>query len=210
MVSIDWTLQCRVRSVEPVLHEFLQSSRANIIARTKTKLAARAAPSASEAELTEGIPLFLDQLVDILQRSKLHSPELDATATKHGDDLLRLGFTVGQVVHDYGDVCQAVTELAFELDAHITVDEFHTLNSCLDDATAQAVTEYSRLREKAMAEQENEQVGALRRQMRNHIDTALLSFDVLRGGRVSVSGSTGALHERSLKALNDLIDRLPK
>ena len=25
------------------------------------------------------------------------------------------GFTVSQVVHDYGDVCQAITELAVEL-----------------------------------------------------------------------------------------------
>ena len=40
-----------------------------------------------------------------------------------------------------------MTELAGELDAHITVDEFHTLNRCLDDVTAEAVTEYGRLRE---------------------------------------------------------------
>jgi hypothetical protein len=192
-----------------MLHDFLQSKRVDIIARTKTKVAARPAPVPSEEELTEGIPLFLDQLIEILKSSRRHSTELDSAATKHGDDLHRQGFTVGQVVHDYGDVCQAVTELAFELDAHITVDEFRTLNSCLDDAIAQAVTEYSRLREMKLAET-GRQLGAVRLQMRNHLDTALLSFDVLRGGRVSIAGSTGALHERSLKALNGLIDLLPK
>ena len=32
-------------------------------------------------------------------------------ALVHGGDLLERGFTVAQVVHDYGGVCQAVTEL---------------------------------------------------------------------------------------------------
>ena len=47
-----------------------------------------------------------------------------------------------QVVHDYGDLCQAVTELAFERNAGIAVGEFHTLNRLLDNAIAAAVTEY--------------------------------------------------------------------
>jgi hypothetical protein len=38
------------------------------------------------------------------------------------------GYTIDQVVHDYGDVCQAVTELASEQNTFIAVDEFHTLN----------------------------------------------------------------------------------
>jgi hypothetical protein len=42
--------------------------------------------------------------------------------------LLEHGFTVEQVVHDYGDLCQAITELAFELEAPIETDEFRTLN----------------------------------------------------------------------------------
>src|SRR6185369_7645579 len=141
-----------------MLHEFLRSQRAEIIARTKAKVLARAVPRATEAELTYGVPLFFDQLIDTLKRSAVQSDEMEASATKHGDEMLRLGFSVGQVVHDYGNVCQAVTELAFELDAHITVDEFHTLNRCLDEAIAQAVTEYGRLREQALADQETERM----------------------------------------------------
>jgi hypothetical protein len=53
------------------------------------------------------------------------------------------GFTVGQVVHGYGDVCQAVTDLAVEMGAPISTDDFRTLNRCLDDAIAGAVTEYA-------------------------------------------------------------------
>jgi len=190
-----------------VLHEFLESNRAEIIARTKAKVAARPAPRATKAELTHGVPLFLEQLIDTLKRSAVPGEAMNMSATKHGNEMLRLGFTVGQVVHDYGDVCQAVTELAFDLDAKITVDEFHTLNRCLDDATADAVTEYARLREQSRAEEETERMGALAHELRNCLNAAMLSFDILKRGAVSVGGSTGALLERSLKGLNDLIDR---
>ena len=52
---------------------------------------------------------------------------------------------MSQVVHDYGDICQAITELALELKAPITVKEFHTLNRCLDTAIAEACTEHARV-----------------------------------------------------------------
>jgi hypothetical protein len=59
--------------------------------------------------------------------------------------LVGLGFTVSQVVHDYGDICQAITEWAVEQNAPITTDEFHVLNRCLDTAIADAVTEHARI-----------------------------------------------------------------
>ena len=39
-----------------------------------------------------------------------------------------LGFTVSQVVHDDGDLCQAITEVVVEQNAPITTEEFHILN----------------------------------------------------------------------------------
>ena len=62
-----------------------------------------------------------------------------------GETCSRLGFTVSQVVHDYGDICQAITELAVEQNAPITTKEFHILNRCLDTAIADAVTEHARI-----------------------------------------------------------------
>ena len=58
---------------------------------------------------------------------------------------------MSQVVHDYGDVCQAITELAVEMDAPISTDDFRMLNRCLDDAIAGAVTEYGRERNQSDA-----------------------------------------------------------
>ena len=190
-----------------MLHEFLTSQRDEIIALAKKKVAARSAPRATEAELVFGVPLFFGQLIETLKHGGPTNADLNATATKHGDEMMRLGFTVGQVVHDYGSVCQAITELALERDSSITVDEFRTLNRCLDDANAQAVTEYGRIREQAVSKQSTELIGTLAHEMRNRLTTAILSFGILKGGDVSIRGSTGAVLERSLKGLNDLIDR---
>ena len=190
-----------------MLHEFLMSRRDEIIARARSKVAGRGAPQAAEAELTHGIPLFFGQLIETLKRSSLTSDEIGIGAAKHGDEMLRRGFTVAQVVHDYGDVCQAVTELAFELSVPITVEEFHTLNRCVDDAVAEAVTEYSRLREKSLSDQGTERIGVFAHELRNLLSTATLSLDILKRGQVAIGGRVGAILDRSLRSLNALIER---
>jgi hypothetical protein len=48
-------------------------------------------------------------------------------------------------VHEYGDVCQTITELAIEMDAPISTTDFRMMSRCLDAAIAAAVTEYARL-----------------------------------------------------------------
>jgi hypothetical protein len=42
-------------------------------------------------------------------------------AAAHGRELVEGGYSVSQVVHDYGDVCQAITELALERKAAMVV-----------------------------------------------------------------------------------------
>ena len=128
------------------LHEFIVENRDEIIRRCRAKVATRSMPPPTEAEIDHGVPLFLDQLVDALRLGLRSSPQIEKSAVRHGHDLLLQGFTVSQVVHDYGDVCQAVTELAVEMNAPIGTDDFRTLNRCLDDAIAGAVTEYGRER----------------------------------------------------------------
>jgi len=190
-----------------VLHQFLSVNRAEIIARTQAKVAARSAPRATEAELAHGVPLFLEQLVAVLRREESAPNAIGESGSVHGGALLRLGFTIAQVVRAYGDICQAVTELADEIEAPITVDEFRTLNRCLDDAIAGAVTEYSRLRERSHDDRETERLGALAHELRNRLSAAMLAFEMLKSGRVGAGGSTGAVIERNLRGLRDLIDR---
>jgi signal transduction histidine kinase len=131
-----------------MLHEFLTANREELVRRCRAKVANRPVPAPTAIELEHGIPLFLEQLIGALQKeqgapidgSSQLPVEIGVTAGKHGGEFFRKGFTVDQVVHDYGDLCQSVTELAAEKRAPVTVDEFRTFNRCLDNAIADAVS----------------------------------------------------------------------
>ena len=128
------------------------------------------------------------------------------TAAAHGRRLLERGFTVAQVVHDYGSICQAVTELAHETHASITADEFRVFNRCLDDAIAGAVTAFTDQREKALTDQNREQLGELAHELRNAIGAATVAFEVVRMGKVGLQGSTADVLGRSLARIATLVD----
>src|SRR5688572_14834525 len=55
---------CRVPAMLP---EFLDANRDLIIARARARVAARTCPKPRDVELTNGIPVFLDQLGDALR-----------------------------------------------------------------------------------------------------------------------------------------------
>ena len=100
--------------------------------------------------MQKNIPPFLDQIIKTLRLEQTAQPmqsrtvsgpsggngsalsEVGTTARRHGHELSQRGYTVDLVVHDYGDLCQSITDLAFEENAPIEVDEFRTLNRCLD------------------------------------------------------------------------------
>jgi signal transduction histidine kinase len=211
-----------------VLHEFLTINRTELIERCRLKVERRLAPKVTDAELTHGIPAFFDQLIKTLQVEQTSEPlrsrrvsgpagsgpagsEIGATAALHGRELSLQGFTVEQVVHDYGDLCQAITDLAFERGAPIEIDEFRTLNRCLDNGIVDAVTEYA-LQRNSLAENNNvialnERLGFLAHELRNHLHIATLAVIAVKSGQVGLSGATGALLDRSLIGMRTLIDR---
>ena len=194
-----------------MLHEFIGANRGEIIERCRAKAASRLLTPLTGAAMEHGVPVFLDQLANALRLGLTTSPEINRSASQHGHDLLRQGFSLSQVVHDYGDVCQAITELAVESNAPIRTEDFRTLNRCLDDAIAGAVTEYGRERNQSDIEGESargsERLGFFAHEMRNLINTAILAFDVLKTGNVGVAGSTGTVLHRSLMASRALIGR---
>jgi signal transduction histidine kinase len=190
-----------------MLDQLITDHREEIIGRTRAKVAARSAPTADDLGHDDGIPVFLDQLIETLRGSSSNASRMDADAARHGAGLLRRGFTVSQVVHGYGDVCQAVTELALESGTPIAMYDFRVFNRCLDEAIASAVTEYERQREAALLREATERLAVLAHELRNALSAALLSFGTLRRGALGVDSSTGAILNRSLVKLRDLIDR---
>jgi signal transduction histidine kinase len=206
-----------------MLHDFLATNRAIIIDRCRLMAAARSAPKTAEYDLAGGIPVFVDQLIGVLageqqaqhcsdnrkHDERVSNKEVGETAMRQGRDLLERGFTLEQVVRNYGDLCQAVTTLAFETSAPIAVDEFRTLNRCLDNAIAGAVMEYTRDTAPASAigtEAYHSRLGPLAHELRNYLQTATLVVAAIKTGSVGISGATGAVLDRSLLGMRGLID----
>jgi signal transduction histidine kinase len=209
------------------MYRFLRNNRDELIARCKDAVSQRPKRVATEEQLRNGIPLFLEQLTRTLQAEEEGTPgeserisgpaggdiatmsEMGVSATAHGRQLLELGYTVDQVVHDYGDLCQAITTLAVERDAPFSIDEFRTLNRCLDNAIADAVTEFSAQRDVARARRQsaevNERVGFMVHELRNHLQTATLALRALESGTLPVSGATGNVLKRSLGSMGVLL-----
>jgi hypothetical protein len=189
-------------------------------------------PKSRDHAEVHGVPVFLDQLIRILKvEERGESPGVNGVSPEgngvdqyavrsdsevgdlgmlHGRDLLDQGFTIEQVVRDYGNVCQAVTNLAFDTGAPIAVEEFRTLNRCLDNAIAGAVREYARqtaqtntLRETAS----DSRLASLAQELRHNLRTATLLVSAIRMGSVGVSGATAGVLDRTLTRMRDLIDQ---
>ena len=195
-----------------MLYQFLVENREAILELSRRRIARRPAPRPTPAELGEGVERFFDELVSTLRReagidARANGGRLGADAIAHGEDLLRAGFTVGQLIHDYGDLCQAITELAVTRRANIGTGEFRTLNRCLDDAMAEAVGAYERQRERDRAGLEVERLGVLAHELRNAMATGVLAFESLKKGRLEVGGKTGAVLGQSLMRLRAIVDR---
>lgn len=211
-----------------MMHDFIANNREELLARCAAKVERREHRAATESQLENGIPLFLGQLERTLLAeeggddarslrisggaggNKSALSEMGVSATAHGKQLLELGFTVDQVVHDYGDLCQAITDLAVERDAPFGVDEFRTLNRCLDNAIADAVTEFSFQRDASRGLEQERQVeariGFLVHELRNALSSGTLAVAALEAGNLPVSGATGAVLKRSLLSMARLVN----
>ena len=167
--------------------------------------------------------MFIQQLIDALSTRPAtpaeegrpvertpFPPEIGRSAALHGAELLRRGFTVDQVVHNYGDFCQTVTEMAIELKCGIDPDDFRILNGCLDNAIAGAVTAFAQGHQDALDDREDERherLSGLRQEHRRLVDIAIQAFTAMKAGSLGLTGPTGALLMHALTELQLLSEQ---
>ena len=212
-----------------MLYQFLSSHREELVKRCLAKVAVRS-ESGLEADTDKtrfGVPLFLDQLIKTLEIEQSATPlasrrvsgsatgssgqsEIGKSATRHGQELSDLGYTVEQVVHDYGDLCQAITDMAHELAEPISADEFRSFNRCLDNGIADAVTEFTRQRRLVSDSREqqalNQRLGFLAHELRNHLNAVTHAVSAIKSGQVGFGGATGKVLDRSLVRLRVMLE----
>ena len=211
-----------------VLHDFLTLHKTDLLEECRARARERDPSRSPATRMSDGIPTFLNQLIRTLQIEQTSTPqrsrlvsgpsgggpaasEVADSAAIHGRELSRRGCSVDQVVHEYGDLCQSIGDLAIAHDESISVDEFRTLNRCLDNGIADAVTEFAADRlalvRLSVSGAQNERLGVLAHELRNHLHTATLAIMALRAGKVGLTGATGAVLDRSLIGMRALIDR---
>ncbi len=191
-----------------MLHDFLQKYRSDILALVEEKSVRLAGSLSSSEELRKGLPLFYEHLITFLQRPD-HSEDKDiiVAAAGHGKELLRLHYSLSHVVHSYGAMCQAITELAQRKALDISSGEFKDLNLCLDIAIASAVSEFQFRSVKATEEKEVQHLGFLVHELRNALSSATIAHDMIKQGLVGIGGSTARVLEENLSRMRNIIDR---
>ena len=195
-----------------MLHDFLTRERATIISVAKANALKFQDGRTTSIAMDEGWGNFFDELIELMKRDQpfeFHAEKGIHTvqAEKHGKEYQRLGYTASEVVHSYGIICQAVTELATKLKYEITSREFQQLNLSLDTAIAEAVTEYQRLRSKAFDEAEVKRLGYLAHELRNCLQSATIALEMIESGAVGVRSSTSSLLQSTLSRMAELIDK---
>lgn len=206
-----------------MLRDFLISHRSELVRICREKAASTFAPAEAPDVLDHGVPLFLQQLIDTLAdrpsapaevvNSEVRTPfpaEIGRTAALHGAELLRQGCTVDQVVHNYGDVCQAITETAIKLNCAVDPDDFRILNGCLDNAIAGAVTAFALVHQEASDDRDNkkhERLSVLRHEYQRLVDIAIQAFTAMKSGSLGLAGPTGGLLMHALTELQLLSEQ---
>ena len=193
-----------------MLHNFITERRDQITDRA-TLLSRARDPLVHSESPTEEVSAFLTQVSTALRQGKMPSSynasAINSTAGRNGANMLRAGHPIVDVVQAYGDVCQAVTALAVEMQVPISAADFCVFNRCLDDAIGHAVSEYNRITEETRAVAETQRLGLAAHELRDQLQTARLSLALLKSSGESLDGISGQMLERSLMNLSELIER---
>jgi signal transduction histidine kinase len=196
-----------------MLYQFLIDNRARILDATREKAIGISQDKPVSAQSERGLPQFYDHLILELKREARGLPKSGGvrkhgagSTAQHGKELSRLGYTVSQVVHGYGGLCQAITELAETAKTPISAGEFSTLNLNLDVAIADAVTGFTK-NEKIEDVDSAKRMGFLVHELRNALAAAIVAHSMVEKGVVGTGGSTNALLKRNLNRMRDILDR---
>jgi signal transduction histidine kinase len=219
-----------------MLHDFINDNREFILGKCNAEMVKLAGTKEISVAMRGDWKTFLDQLGELLDASAISfhhwsigksaassrkrngetpgieyleaadADVLEPTAARRGPEFLRMGYTLSDVVHAYGIVCQAVTTSATELKYSISSDEFSRLNLSLDIAIAAAVTEYEKQKIEAGKTDELQRLGFLAHELRNALASAFIALELVESGDVGARGHTGKLLNRSLQSMKMLID----
>jgi len=163
-------------------------------------------------ELIDHLPKFLTEVIAALRAEAgepaLIDPEEHAeTARGHGEQRLRLGFSLDAVVREYGALRDAVVNTARALGVNPTFDEMQCLFSATISGIARAVSEYARQRDAEQQRLHNEHIAFIAHELRNPLASATTAHEILKmQGNIPPEARAGIALARGLLSMQELID----
>jgi signal transduction histidine kinase len=133
------------------------------------------------AELVDHMPRFLDEMTaDLCPGAAAPSAAGGGSAAEHGEQRLRLGFNVGEVVHEYGTLHKTILVLAEELGVAITLREHAAVVGRITAGTSAAISQYVAQRDQELQRQASEHLGFVAHELRGPLSGARIACDLLR------------------------------
>lgn len=196
------------------LHEILATKPAEVMLRWKEQVRGTLAPEAMPAvELINHLPEFVDEILAALREdaglsSVGPSPERSATAAGHGEQRLRLGFSLDSVVREYGALRDAIIATARDAGEQITFREMQVVFDCMITGIAHAVSEYTHQRDAELMRHANEHFAFIAHELRNPLSAATLAFQQLKTkGQLPTEGRAVGALERGLQRTSELVEQ---
>ena len=196
-----------------MLHQILAARRDEVIQHWKDKVQGTLAPETMPPmELLDHVPRFLDEIIAALRTdaglpSTTPCPENSTTAAGHGEQRLRLGFSLDAVVREYGALRNAILETTRDA-GDVSFRENQILFDCIITGIAYAVSEYTHQRDVELQRQANEHFAFIAHELRNPLSTVRLAFAQLRAkAAIPSDGREVGAIERGLQSVSDLIDQ---
>ena len=195
------------------VHEVLALEHGEVIRLWMAEVAGRLAPpTMSTLELVDHIPNFLREIVDSLRQEagleELEVGELRTSAAGHGEQRLRLGFSLDAVVREYGALHDAILVVLHASQVEPKLRELEIVGDCIYVGIAQAVSEYARQRDAELLRQANEHFAFIAHELRNPLSAAATAFEVLRArGDLPQDVQAVRALERGLQSTRELIDQ---
>lgn len=201
----------------PMLHEILATKRDEVMRCWKASVQGTITPEAMHPmELIDHLPTFVGEIVSALRDdaglpAPGPLPEASATAAEHGEQRLRLGFSLDQVVREYGALRNAIVATARDSGAQISFRELEVVADATITGIARAVTEYTQQRDAELLRHANEHFAFIAHEIRNPLSTAMTALAVMKQkGEIPSEGRAVRALERALRSTSELIDQTLK
>jgi hypothetical protein len=196
------------------LHAVLDEHSGDVMVHWQAKVQGTIIPeSLPVIELLDHLPVFLREVIDALREAEKGTPddglEEIQTASSHGEQRLRLGFSLDSVVREYGAMRDAILAVGREAGVQITVREAQIVFDCTIEGIATAVSEYAWQRDAELHRQHNEHVAFLAHELRNPLGSALMALTVLETrGFVPPGERASSAMKNSLMKIRELVDHV--